>query len=135
MKTQFHDWLTQTKTKVTRPDKYSNTISTISNHFKKSLKKEIDLYDIRNANEVLRLKDEYFSYDEFFEKNKTGNRMYSRSLDLYIEFLETNRHQIEDTIKEVEQIIKDQTLTVLEKESIVLSRIGQGQFREELIKL
>lgn len=135
MKTQFHNWLIQTKTRVTRPDKYSNTITTISNHFKKSLNKDIDLYEIRNANEILRLKDEYFSYDEFFEKNKTGNRMYSRSLDLYIEFLETNRQQIDDTINEVEQIKNDQTLTVLEKESIVLSRVGQGQFREDLIKL
>ncbi len=135
MKTQFHNWLTETKTKVARPDKYSNTITTISNHFKKSLNKDIDLYEIRNSNEVLRLKDEYFSYDQFFEKNKTGNRMYSRSLDLYIEFLETNRQQIDDTINEVEQIKNDQTLTVLEKESIVLSRIGQGLFREKLIKL
>jgi predicted restriction endonuclease len=133
MKIQFHNWLTQTKTKVTRPEKYSNTITTISNHFKKSLNKDIDLYDIRNANEVLRLKDEYFSYDEFFERNKTGKKMYSRSLDLYIEFLETNRQQIDDTI--IEQIKNDQTLTVLEKESIILSRIGQGQFRENLIKL
>jgi predicted restriction endonuclease len=135
MKTQFHSWLTETKIKVTRPDKYSNTITTISNHFKKSLNKDIDLYEIRNANEMLRLKDEYFSYDEFFEKNKKGNSMYSRSLDLYIEFLETNRQQIDDTINEVEQIKNDQTLTVLEKESIVLSRIGQGQFRDDLIKL
>ncbi len=135
MKTQFHNWLIETKPRVTRPDKYSNTITTISNHFKKSLNKDVDLYEIRNANEVLRLKDEYFSYDEFFEKNETGNRMYSRSLDLYIEFLETNRQQIDDTINEVEQIKNDQTLTVLEKESIVLSRIGQGKFREDLIKL
>jgi predicted restriction endonuclease len=135
MKRQFHTWLTETKTKLTRPDKYSNTITTISNHFKKSLSKDIDLYEIKNSNEVLRLRDEYFSHDEFFEKNKTGNRMYSRSLNLYIEFLETNRQQIDGTINEVEQIKNDQTLTVLEKESIVLSRIGQGQFREDLIKL
>jgi len=135
MKIQFHNWLTETKIKVSRPDKYSNTITTISNHFKKSLNKDIDLYDIKNSNEVLRLKDEYFSYNEFFEKNKTGNNMYSRSLDLYIEFLETHRNQINDTIDEVEQLKNDSTLTVLEKESIVLSRIGQGLFREGVIKL
>lgn len=135
MKTQFHNWLSVTKTKVSRPDKYSNTITTISNHFKKTLNKDIDFYEIRNTSEVLRLKDEYFSYDEFYNKNKRGNNMYSRSLDLYIEFLETNREQIDDTIKEVEKIKNDKTLTILEKESIVLSRIGQGQFREDLVKL
>lgn len=135
MKTQFQNWLKQTKTKVTRPDKYSNTITTISNHFKKLLKQDIDLYEVGNINELLRLKDEYFSYDEFFDKNKTGNNMYSRSLDLYIEFLETNRLQIDNKIDEVEQIKNDKTLSVLERETIVLSRIGQGQFREDLIKL
>lgn len=61
--------------------------------------------------------------------------MYSRSLDLYIEFLETNQLQIDDTIKEVNQIKNDNTLTVLEKESIILSRVGQGKFRKELIDL
>lgn len=135
MKTQFYNWLTETKIKVTRPDKYSNTITTISNHFKKSLNKEINLYEIKNSNEVLRLKEEYFSYDEFFEKNKTGNRMYSRSLDLYIEFLETNRQQIDDTIIEIEQIKNDKILTTLEKELIILSRIGQGKYRDDLIEL
>jgi predicted restriction endonuclease len=135
MKIQFHNWLTENKPKVTRPDKYSNTITTISNHFKKSLNRDVDLYEIRNANDLLQLKDEYFSYDEFFEKNKKGNRMYSRALDLYIEFFETNRHYSADTINEVEKITNDQTLTVLERESIILSRIGQGQFREDLIKL
>lgn len=135
MKTLFHNWLIETKTRVTRPDKYSNTITTISNHFKKSLNKNIDFYEIKNSNEVLRLKDEYFSYDEFFKKNETGNRMYSRSLDLYIEFLETNRQQIDDSISEIQQIKNDKTLTILEKESIILSRIGQGKFRKELIKL
>lgn len=135
MKTKFNNWLAETKDKISRPDKYSSTITTISNHFKKSLDKDIDIYDLKNASEVLRLKDEYFSYDEFFEKNKTGNRMYSRSLDLYIEFLETNRQQIDDTIEEIEKIKSDKSLTSLAKESIILSRVGQGKFRDELIEL
>ena len=135
MKAKFNNWLKENKQKVTRPEKYSNTITTISNHFKKFLSKDIDLYEIENADELLQLKDEYFSYNEFYVKNKTGNRMYSRSLDLYIEFLETNRLQIDDTIKEVEELKNDHTLTSFEKESIILSRIGQGKFRDELIDL
>ncbi|MFC3161556.1 hypothetical protein ACFOEQ_26760 [Chryseobacterium arachidis] len=68
MKTKFNNWLIETKTKITRPDKYSNTITTISNHFKKQLNKDIDLYKVSNANDLLRIKDEYFSYDTFFLK-------------------------------------------------------------------
>jgi len=135
MKKKFHNWIAETKTKISRPDKYSGTITTISNHFKNSINKDVDLYVINNANEVLSLKEEYFSYNEFFEKNKTGNSMYSRSLDLYIEFLETNCQQFDSTEKEIDQIKNDKTLTVLEKESIILSRVGQGKYRTELIEL
>lgn len=135
MKTKFNNWLIDTKDNISRPEKYSNTITTISNHFKKKLNKDIDLYNLKNTDEVLQLKEEYFSYDEFFEKNKTGNNMYSRSLDLYIEFLETNYQPIDNTIEEVEQIKSDTKLTSLEKKSIILSRVGQGKFRDELIRL
>lgn len=128
----FQKWLIENKPQVTRPDKYSNTITTISNHIKKSFNKAIDLYEIRNLEDLLILKDEYFSNDEFFQKNKRGNRMYSRSWDLYIEFFLTNEEKIDDTIN---QIHNDKTLSNLEKESIILSRIGQGKFREELIEL
>lgn len=128
----FQKWLVENKPQVTRPDKYSNTITTISNHVKKSFNKAIDLYEIRNLEDLLILKDEYFSNDEFFQKNKRGNRMYSRSWDLYIEFFVTNEEKIDDTIN---QIDNDKTLSNLEKESIILSRIGQGKFREELIEL
>lgn len=135
MKTRFNDWLKENKAKITRPEKYSDTITTISNHFKKSLNKNIDLYEIKNPEELLNIKDEYFSFEEFHIKNKTGNRMYSRSIDLYIEFLESNRQEIDSTIKEIEEIKNDKNLTDLEKESIILSRIGQGKFRDELIDL
>ncbi|CAM3707399.1 HNH endonuclease [Elizabethkingia occulta] len=134
-KTQFQNWLIENKPQVTRPDKYSNTITTISNHFKKSFNKDIDLYEIKNLKDLLLLKDEYFGNDEFFQKNQKGNRMYSRSWDLYIEFFETNERKLDDTVDQINQIKNDKTLTNLEKESIILSRIGQGKFREELIEL
>ena len=135
MKNKFNNWLKETKTKITKPEKYSNTITTISNHFKNSLNRDIDLYKINDANELFNLRKEYFSYDKFHQKNQTGNRMYSRSLDLYIEFLETNKVQIDNTQNVIEQITKDPTLNNLQKETIILSRIGQGKYRDELIKI
>ena len=41
MENSFYNWLVKTKTKITKPEKYTNTIITISNHFKKILNKEI----------------------------------------------------------------------------------------------
>ena len=52
--------------------------------------------------------------------------MYSRSLDLYIEFLTQLSIVTSSPIEEKGKI--------REKESIVLSRIGQGEFRGNLIK-
>jgi hypothetical protein len=89
MKEKFNEWMRKSKPRITRPDKYSNTITTISNHFRKSIGKDINLYEIHNIRELITLKDEYFSYDKFYSRNKIGNNMYSRSLDLYIEFLES----------------------------------------------
>lgn len=127
METQFLDWLKASKsTTISRPEKYTQTIITISNHLKKVLGLDINLYDIKDFNEALDIKELYFSYEQFYEKNKTGNRMYSRSLDLYIEFLTQLSVVTSSPIEEKGKI--------REKESIVLSRIGQGEFRDNLIK-
>lgn len=132
MKTKFNDWLRSTKPNITRPDKYSNTITTISNHFKKYLNKEIDLYNITTIKELIELSNEYFSYDIFIQRNKTGNRMYSRAFDLYIEYMATNNISDLGDINELNDV---HNLTPLEKETIILSRIGQGRYRADLIDL
>lgn len=127
MKAQFLDWLKVNKSStISRPEKYSQTIITISNHIKKTLGLSIDLYDVYDFREAIEIKELYFSYEQFYKKNKTGNRMYSRSLDLYIEFLTQLSIVTSSPIEEKE--------TIREKESIVLSRMGQGEFRDNLIK-
>lgn len=42
MKARFIKWISENKSGITKPDKYANTIVTISNHFGKQLAKEID---------------------------------------------------------------------------------------------
>jgi predicted restriction endonuclease len=135
IKETFNNWIRVSKTRISRPEKYSNTISTISNHFKKSLNKDIDLYQIIDSSELLDIKNEYFSFDEFYKKNITGNSMYSRSLDLYLEFLESNRGKLNSVGNDVLQVENDVNLSTQEKEAIILSRIGQGKFREDLINI
>lgn len=55
---------------------------------------------------------------------------------IYIEFLDSY-DKIPGKIidPEVESIISNQELTTTEKQSIILSRRGQGQYRESLVKL
>ncbi len=136
MKNRFNTWLKQTRPNIiTKPEKYSNTITTISNHLAKKLHENIDLYEITNPKEVLNLKKKYFSYKVFLDKNNRGNSMYSRALDLYIEFLIAHTLQIDSIENQIEQIKHNPRLTPLEKERLILSRIGQGQFRNDLIEI
>ncbi|MGV8815356.1 MAG: HNH endonuclease [Gelidibacter sp.] len=85
--------------------------------------------------ELTGLKDQYFSHKQFYEKNLRGNRMYSRALDLYIEYLEVNsveKNSIDTTLK---TIIENENLTETEKQTLILSRVGQGKYRSSLIEL
>jgi HNH endonuclease len=142
METEFYNWINDNKSSVTRPEKYTKTITTISNHLKSKIGVNLNLYDINNIEEMVKLKEEYFSHGEFVIKDKIGHRMYSRSLDLYIEFLKSDNNNIKfikadlnSTLKDIENIEADNTLTVLQKERIILSRVGQGKYRKDLIKL
>ncbi|WP_134201306.1 HNH endonuclease signature motif containing protein [uncultured Algoriphagus sp.] len=136
MKELFEEWLRIAKINITKPERYSNTIQTITNHLKAVGFIDLDIYMKTDAEEVVKIKQLYFSFDKFLNKNIKGNRMYSRSIDLYIEFLDTNSlipGKIID--QEIKTVFIDSKLTPTEKESIILSRRGQGSFRENIIKI
>ncbi|MBU9723816.1 MULTISPECIES: hypothetical protein [Bacillaceae] len=71
--------------------KYSGAINTISRELKNNSIIEGTLYNGYNLVEVVELKDIYFSVNQFIEKDKRGNRMYSRAFTYYIEFLKYER--------------------------------------------
>ncbi|MFA9556730.1 hypothetical protein ACERII_05470 [Evansella sp. AB-rgal1] len=68
-------------------NKYSGAINTISRELKDSSITDRNLYYVDSAVEIEKLKELYFSINEYIEKDKRGNRMYSRALKYYIEFL------------------------------------------------
>jgi hypothetical protein len=136
MKNRFENWMKENKETISRPDKYSNTIQSISNQLKSKNGLDLDLYSIFDADEVIKKKEIYFSFDEYYQKNKRGNNMYSRSLDLYIEFLDSYKGIPGKILApEIERVIIDPLLSSTDKESIILSRRGQGKYRENLIKM
>lgn len=69
----------------------------------------------------------------FIEKNTRGNNMYSNALKQYRNFLAVHDALLLDTCYE-QFIEKSQNLTKTEREAIIIARIGQGIFRENLIK-
>jgi predicted restriction endonuclease len=68
---------------------------------------------------------------EFQLRNKIGNSMYSAALNSYRKFL-TDIYQVEIS-EDIEIILQDKQLDETEKSILVKTRIGQGQFRNELI--
>lgn len=69
----------------------------------------------------------------FVEKNTRGNNMYSNSLKQYRNFLAVNDALLLDT--SYEKFIDDSTkITETERKAVISARVGQGLFREQLIK-
>ena len=69
----------------------------------------------------------------FIDKNTRGNNMYSNSLKQYRNFLAVHDALLLDTHYE-QYIEQPQKLTKTEREAVITARIGQGIFRENLIK-
>lgn len=69
----------------------------------------------------------------FVDKNTRGNNMYSNSLKQYRNFLAVHDALLLDT--SYAQFIEDNVkITETEREAIVTARVGQGIFRESLMK-
>ena len=129
----FHSWLIKTQPQIGNPSKYSKTIITLSNHLKKQNISDTDLFSIDSYKETEKLRKLYFANNELYEKNVCGNRMYSRTFDLYLEFLKDN-YETENISDDILSIYNRERITETEKQNYVLSRIGQGLYRRQLIQ-
>jgi predicted restriction endonuclease len=71
--------------------------------------------------------------DFFIDKNNRGNKMYSNSLKQYQCFIKSAAKQ-EDYIQSEDTVKNDTSILKTDREQLVKARIGQGIFREKLIK-
>lgn len=130
----FEQWIIQKHPQITDTRRYPKTIRTISNHLRKREFENVELYSIDNPEVAKNLKTIYFNITEYHDLNKRGNNMYSRAFDLYIQYLESNYDTDELSI-DIENILADTTVTNTQKSSLIQTRIGQGKFREYLVRL
>lgn len=131
----FQSWLK--KSSITLSDssiyKYSRAVKNISDDMfdKKVINKslfEMGLLelDISIANI---LKNNFF-----VAKNKKGNNMYSNALKQYRYYILSISNSLIDEAQIEDLITKSSDITKTEKDAIIKSRIGQGQFRKSLIE-
>lgn len=87
------------------------------------------------VDEILRQEDLKRQGREVYNSKKSLSD-FRAGLKMFLAFIKSDYHKrISDSIiAEIQSIEKDNTINVTEKDSIVKSRIGQGNFRRELIE-
>jgi len=68
----------------------------------------------------------------FKERNARGHHMYSATLSQFGAYLASNGS--DDVQADLEQIINDPATTTTEKTALIKSRIGQGTFRDKVLR-
>lgn len=112
--------------------KYSRAVNTISNemlaeHIIDKPIPEMETCEIDRAMVLI------FRTASFKEKDTTGNRMYSIALKWYRAFIAAFSTEEIFAKEEEKKILSDSHIKITERQAIVKSRIGQGQFRENLL--
>jgi len=126
----FKNWLLNNHIQITKPEKYVSAVKTISNDLKGTIAIE-SIYNIKDISELKKIHTLYNETPDLIAKNSRGNSMYSRALDLYIEYISDDQNT---TSKDIIEIINNDQ-SPKEKQILILARIGQGQFRKELIEI
>jgi len=72
--------------------------------------------------------------DRFIKKNSVGNNMYSNALKQFRYFTLDSEEDTKEEQQIVHEIAQVQTLTEIEKETIIKARVGQGKYRNSLLE-
>lgn len=130
---QFHRWMLSVGKSDKTAKNYVGAIkNTISNWVSDADISQQNLISIQSYSKVQSIAEELAQYEVFQSKNAKGKQMYSAALNSYKEFLsDIGQTQINEDIA---QIIDDDTISNTQKATLVNTRVGQGLFREKLLK-
>ncbi|VAW95010.1 putative type II restriction endonuclease [hydrothermal vent metagenome] len=130
---QFHRWLLSMgkseKTAMSYVGAIKGSISTWASDANIT---QQNLIAIQSYSTINRISAELAGYQMFQDRNMKGKNMYSCALNSYKDFLSiTCQAQVS---QDIENIIKDESVETTQKAVLVNTRVGQGKFRESLIK-
>jgi predicted restriction endonuclease len=128
----FHTWLLQVGKSPKSAKSYSNAISgVITSWATKAGVIDRPLTEITSVRQLAELVDRIKAIDIFVERNTKGNAMYSSALAAYLEYL--SDISSEDVQEDIQDVLSDHGIDNTEKATLVNARVGQGQFRRQLI--
>ena len=130
---EFSDWMIRNSNlSESSVYKYKRAVNTVSNEM---LEQKVVNKSLFNMN-LVELDIAVYNILEnhlFIEKNTRGNHMYSSALKQYRYYMEKNDHECAE--KKLEEEIKNSSiLNDTEKQVIIKARIGQGKYRDNLMK-
>ena len=92
------------------------------------------LYEISDIDEFDAIARELRTDPQFQKMNLAGHRMYSSALNRYREFLMESAEILDYRLSDIKSI-RNSNIPETEKLRLIASRLGQGKFRADLIRL
>jgi len=128
----FEQWLISIGKSLKSSKNYSQAIFSSINKWAKEAKLlNEDIESIQSVNEISSLFEKLKNTEEFVRFNNQGKGMYSAALKQYIIYMDDiSGHSINEDIS---SIVSEETLKETEKVLLISARVGQGQFRKDLI--
>jgi predicted restriction endonuclease len=127
----FKRWINKTGLSESSAKKYSSAVfGSISEWAKDAGLIDSTLIEISSPQEFDNLASKIKQLSIFQERNEKGNNMYNSALTKYYEYLRDGFDEIEE---DIDQIIKNDALTNTDKMTLVKTRIGHGEFRNNLL--
>ncbi len=128
----FEQWLVQIGKSKKTAKNYSQAIdSSISQWASAAGLIHSKLSEVTDATRLDSIINDIQQLDIFQERNKKGKGMYGAALKQFVEYFDDVNGQTVAT--DIEQILNNTTIDVTEKSTLISTRIGQGQFRKQLI--
>lgn len=128
----FEQWLISVGKSPKSAKNYSQAVFSSINKWAKEAKLlSEDIANIQSVCEISSLFEKLKNLEEFIKFNNQGKGMYSAALKQYINYMDDiSGHSINEDIS---SIISEEALKETEKTLLISARIGQGQFRKDLI--
>ena len=130
---QFHRWLLSMGKSERTAASYVGAIKgSISNWANDADISSQNLISIQSYSMIHGVAEQLAEYSVFVDRNSRGKNMYSCALNSYKNFL-ASTCQVQ-VAQDIETIIADESINSTQKAMWVNTRVGQGKFRERLIK-
>lgn len=126
----FKNWIISTGLTIASAKKYESAIfGSISGWADQAGLIKSNLIEVDEPEDFEQLSEAIKQLSIFQERNSVGHQMYSAALNKYSAYLKSMQKEVEE---DIEKIVKDDSVSETEKDSLIKSRLGQGTFRKNL---